>query len=146
MSRLHGTWQAEGGTPPVRGPVAVVALVLLIAGSGAAAAIEAAFTVILVIVAAVAVLTVAGLVAAVVFLRRWNRGEAEKFAVRAEVLREPRAVPQVTAPTPVIVNHFHGGIHLHAAVPLGTAEDGRTIQALPLLRDAITTETKETGD
>jgi hypothetical protein len=142
MSRLHGTWQAEGSARSVSGPVVVVVALVLMAGSGAAAALEAAAAVILVIAVAVAVLTVAGLAAAVVFLRRWNRGEAEKFTLRAEALCEPRAVPQATAPqaAPVIVNHFHGGTHIHAPAALGLAEAERTAQAIPVPRDAITTE------
>jgi hypothetical protein len=127
------------------GPAVVaVVLALLVAGSGAAAAIEAAAVLILYAVSAAAVLAVAALAAAVVLLRRWNRREAEKFTLRAEALREPRAVPQVAAPAPqMIVNHFYGGTHIHAAVPLGVAEDGRTIQAIPVQRDAITTTTTE---
>jgi hypothetical protein len=114
MSRLHGTWQAEGPARSVPGPAIVAVALVLMAGSGAAAAIEAAATVILAVALAVAALAVAGLIAAVVFLRRWNQREAEKFMIRAEALCEPQPVRQVAAPQPtMVVNHFHGGTHLH---------------------------------
>lgn len=141
MSRLHGTWQAEGHGVRIPGlAVAAVALVLL-AGSGAVAAIEAAATMILAVVLAVAALTVAALVAALVLLHRYNRREAGKFELRAEVLRESRPAPRVTGPAPqLVVNHFHGGTHLHLA-PGSAAGPNRAIP----LRDAITITTDE-GD
>ncbi len=140
MSRLRGTWEVTGGaTSPVPAALVVVGLVVLMAGSAVTAAIEAAATLILVAAVAVAVVVVAGLVAALVFLRRYSQRGAYQLAVKAAAMRAAQPARPVAAPAPqVIVNHFHGGTHIHAAVPLGIAEDGRTIQAIPLQRDAIT--------
>jgi hypothetical protein len=142
MSRLHGTWQAEGGGVAGCGPAVVaVALALLAAASGAAAAVEAAATLILAILVAAAAVTIAAGVAAVVLLRRYSRRGAEQLAIQAEVMRASQPDRQVAAPAPqMIVNHFHGGTHIHAAAPLGIAEAERTAQAIPVPRDAITTE------
>jgi hypothetical protein len=141
MGRLHGTWEATGGGGAGCGPVVVaVVLAVLAVGSGAAAAVEAAATLILAIVVAVAAVSVAGLVAGMVLLRRYSQRGAEQLAHQAEAMRASQPVRQVAAPAPqTIVNHFHGGTHIHAAVPLVIAEDGRTIQALPVPRNAITT-------
>jgi hypothetical protein len=92
-----------------------------------------------VVLGAFLVLASAGLVV----IRRYNRRETGRFIERMGVLGEPAPVRAVIA-APVAaatVIHFHGGTHIHAAVPLGIAEDGRTIQAIPV-RDVITITTE----
>lgn len=132
MSRLHGTWQAEGGGGGVPGPLlAGVVLALLAAASGAAAAVEAAATLILAIVVAAAVLTVTGLAAAVVLLRRYSHRGAGQFALQAEAMRAEVADRTTAAlPAPSAVHY-----HLHLSPGMDAAG---IIAALPQQRDAIT--------
>lgn len=112
---VHGEW----ATGRRRQGLAVVAVVLLLLCGGSVIR----FAPLLWVVAAVAVLVLAAAAAvAVLALRAWNRQQAGQFVTMLATL--PAERPTVTAP-PVqttVIQHFHGGTHLH--VNTGTDTSG----------------------
>ncbi len=102
---IHGTWQQTGGGLPVK------ALELIATG----AFLWWLWTVLWVIAVALGVL-LALAVTGLILLRRHPAAEVQLLAQRAEALRldvAERGRPQVTAAQPPVINHYHGGTHVH---------------------------------
>lgn len=127
---FQGTGQTEG--LPVKPALELVA---------AAAVLWWLWTILWVIAVALGVL-LALAVAGLVLIRRRPAAEGELLAQRAEALRLYAAQqdrPRLAAAQPPVINHFHGGTHMH----LGPGTDAGIIrQALPE-RDAITITEEE---
>lgn len=102
---MHGTWKAAGG-----GASGAAGMGL---GSVAALALLSWLATVLWILAIIGFAVLAVIIGGVFLLRRRTRADDEAFAERAAALRAD-AARQATAPQPpVIVNHYHGGTHVH---------------------------------
>lgn len=116
---VHGTWQVTGGGGGAGRGLLIVLGVLVLLGSGAAARLaETVAETLLVIVGMVALIVVTG---AVWLVRYARRGNLVRAMTPPEWRPNPAAAPapekpQITpAQPPMIVNHYHGGTHLHIA-------------------------------
>ncbi len=126
MSRgtFRGTWETTHGVPVL--PVAVV-----LGGAALLSWLLTVLAALLWLLVALAVLFVAASAAGVIWMRRWNRRPAPRW-VAAFPDDEPR--PAVTTVQPPVIQHFHGGTHLHLTPGAGSAGHPLVIPA----RDAIT--------
>lgn len=129
---FRGTWETTrgGGTVACLGAGAVAAAAFL----SWLATVLATLLWILAVLLAVFIMVA---VPAVIWMRRWTSREHQKFNQQLRALPdEPR--PAVTTVQPPVIQHFHGGTHLHLTPGAGSA--GHPL-VLPL-RDAVT-EVKE---
>lgn len=115
---MRGTWQV---TDYGRGKGVLIVLgVLVLLGSGTAARLAATVVEALIAAIVVVVLTIAAGVAGLVWYAR--RGHLVRVVAPPEWRQVPGAAPPkpVAAQQPqMIVNHYHGGVHLHGADAAG---------------------------
>jgi hypothetical protein len=110
---MNGTWKVTDGGGGHGGRLALVAV--------AVAALVSWLATVLLILAIVAVTVVIALVGGVLLLRRLNTREgSEELARQAAALHADVALQ---AARPAVVNHYHGGTHMH----LGPGADAAAI-------------------